>query len=102
MSTECRSSDIWTLSWHEDIQVGDGTVKGAKCWDDSMGPKFHVSFWECHKGYGNQLYKYWPETQQIYHPSSRKCAMVKLDEEKEGFGFIVFAMCDSNQDLQKW
>ena len=63
MSEKC--SEKFSLSWHEDIQTGDGHTKGAVCWDDSMGSEKHIAFWECHKGYGNQLYKYWPETKVI-------------------------------------
>ena len=63
MSDACN--DKWTLSWHEDLQIGDGTKKNTRCWDDSMGAEKHIAFWECHRGYGNQLYKYWPETQVL-------------------------------------
>lgn len=103
MSEKC--SEKFSLSWHEDIQTGDGHTKGAVCWDDSMGSEKHIAFWECHKGYGNQLYKYWPETKQIYHPAKRMCVMAQL---KEGplndavRGFLAFSPCDPEKEDQQW
>ena len=49
----------WVFSWHEDIRM---KVKKI-CFDDAMGPDRFLSFWDCHQGYGNQLYKYLKESQ---------------------------------------
>ena len=35
------------------------------CWDDSMGANKRISYWSCHNGHGNQLYKYLPETKVL-------------------------------------
>ena len=44
--------------------LGDGTKTPNHCWDTEMELNGHKSlaYWECHKGYGNQLYKYLPNT----------------------------------------
>ena len=52
----------WVFSWHEDIRM---KVKKI-CFDDAMGPDRFLSFWDCHQGYGNQLYKYLKESQVSY------------------------------------
>ena len=61
---DCATAGKFTLTWHEDIQPGDGTKTPNHCWDTEMEVNGHKSlaFWECHHGYGNQLYKYMKET----------------------------------------
>ena len=69
-----------------------------------------LSFWECHRGYGNQLYKYRPDTQvttrflfnlngyqQIYNPGHRSCVTAK-----EGDSYLYFHKCDDDNIYQKW
>ncbi|CAG5112931.1 Oidioi.mRNA.OKI2018_I69.chr2.g7095.t1.cds [Oikopleura dioica] len=85
-----------SLTWREDIRIGDGPVKNnAMCWDDSMGANKRISYWSCHNGHGNQLYKYLPDTKQIYHPSHRLCVQMVED-------YLIFAACDGKEPNQKW
>jgi len=85
-----------SLTWREDIRIGDGPVKNsAMCWDDSMGANKRISYWSCHNGHGNQLYKYLPETKQIFHPAHRLCVESVSD-------YLVFASCDAEKASQRW
>ena len=57
-----------TLSWLEDLSLGDGVDKNKRmCIDSEMaenpagGPKC-VGYWQCHKLHGPQFFKYKSET----------------------------------------
>ena len=63
-----KETDIFTLSWHEDLAAGDGTSNHAHnhCFDAEMDTTYGVkalAFWQCHGDFGNQLIKYLPNTQ---------------------------------------
>ena len=63
-----KDTDIFTLSWHEDLAAGDGTSNHAHnhCFDAEMDTTYGVkalAYWQCHGDFGNQLIKYLPNTQ---------------------------------------
>ena len=64
-----KETDIFTLSWHEDLAAGDGTSNHAHnhCFDAEMDTTYTgvkaLAYWECHGDFGNQLIKYLPKTQ---------------------------------------
>ena len=64
-----KETDIFTLSWHEDISAGDGTSSHSRrhCFDAEMDTTYTgvkaLAYWECHGDFGNQLVKYLPKTQ---------------------------------------
>ena len=64
-----KETDIFTLSWHEDISAGDGRSNHARhhCLDGEMDTTYDgvksLAYWECHGDFGNQLIKYLPKTQ---------------------------------------
>lgn len=96
VQTDDKCTVKFSLSWREDIRIGDGpVVNTAMCFDDSMGEHRYLSYWSCHNGHGNQLYKYLPETKQLYHPSHRMC--VKSIENH-----LAFSHCDDNDAAQRW
>lgn len=98
LTDDCTNE--YTLTWHEEIT--SYKIFKKQCWDDRMGAQQLISFWECHKGYGNQLYKWWKDSQQIYHPASRKCVTAVAKEGEVGMGNIVFETCDAQNENQKW
>ena len=67
---ECKETDIFTLSWHEDIAPGDGSKHAQNhCFDAEMDTTYDgvkaIAFWQCHGDFGNQLIKYLPKTKVI-------------------------------------
>ncbi len=64
-----KETDIFTLSWHEDISAGDGRSNHARhhCLDGELDTTYDglksLAYWECHGDFGNQLIKYLPKTQ---------------------------------------
>lgn len=96
---DCATAGKFTLTWHEDIQPGDGTKTPNHCWDTEMEVNGHKSlaFWECHHGYGNQLYKYMRETKQIWNPGHHMCVGAKDDDQ-----FLYFTHCDEDDPHQQW
>lgn len=111
-----KETDIFTLSWHEDLAPGDGTSNHAHnhCFDAEMDTRYDdvksLAYWQCHGDYGNQLVKYLHKTQvivqfvnqllqmlfqQLYKPASRQC-IVQKDR------FLRLTMCNESDPYQKW
>jgi len=86
----------WWLTWHEDVRPGGHTADTARrvCLD-CVGRNNLVSFWECHEMGGNQLWKYLPDKQQMFHSISNSC--MEIQEGK-----LYSRECDVTNDHQRF
>ncbi|KAG1687667.1 putative polypeptide N-acetylgalactosaminyltransferase 10 [Nymphon striatum] len=82
------------LSWHKDIRPGTRNV----CFDVSTSVDHApIVLYSCHGGQGNQMWRYLPETKQLYHKVSNLC----LDCDP-GRKELFMSKCSDFSSTQKW
>nr|CDJ80768.1 Glycosyl transferase and Ricin B lectin domain containing protein [Haemonchus contortus] len=86
--------NIRLTRWHDIRPFGRSVCFDASTSED----KAPVVLFDCHSMKGNQLFKYYVDTGQIFHPVSRQC----LSAEPDGSGFVFMQKCNTDSPTQQW
>ncbi|CAM1309505.1 GALNT10 (predicted) [Pycnogonum litorale] len=82
------------LSWHKDIRPQGRSV----CFDVSTSyDRSPILLYTCHGSQGNQLWRYNPETRQLYHRVSNSCLDCDVARKE-----LYMSQCNSLSTSQKW
>lgn len=95
--SECDGSSRqkFILNWHKDIRT---YVSHSMCWDVSQGgEQAPVMPYPCHGGKGNQLWRYYPDSQLLRHYGNQRCLDLDAKTKK-----LFVSTCRPGLESQKW